>query len=203
MLLGLVIILIAAVAFLLFKDKTPKPYEGEAPRVTEETAEPVDWENKISDIKKAIGPEFLGARIEESYPLGIFQKGDITGDGAEEALVDLGSGGAYISSLVLMRMEDGKPVVVRFKQEDGKISSMMFLAGASVMNGEDAVMLPDKKAIYAGHWERDAGSSSGALVVCTVEAYQWNSQTQTFNFNSALSGEIKTEFCQKAGRLQE
>jgi len=198
-----VILLLGIIVYLVFSSRGPKPYEGQAPSVTSDSEKPIDWENKISDIRKVIGSEFLGTKIEESYSLGIFQKGDITGDGAEEALVDLGSGGAYVSSLVLMQMENSKPTIARFKQKDGEISPLMFLAGASVMNGESAVLLSEQQAIYAGHWERDNSSSSGALAICTVEVYQWNKKTKTFDFNENLNKEVQTEFCRKAEQLPE
>jgi len=165
----------------------------------EPTPKQVNWENLIPTIRTVIGPTFLGVRVEESGSLSIFQKNDITGDGVSEALVNLGSGGAYTSYLTLMRVENDTPVVAQFKQKDGKVSSLMFLAGASVMNGESVVMLPDKNAIYAGHWSRAVnGTPFGSLTNCSVEAYQWNSQTKTFDFSLTLSNEVRPGFCQKA-----
>lgn len=173
----------------------------QTPPVTspEPTPKPVNWESLIPTIRTAVGPTLLGVRVEESSSLSIFQKNDITGDSIPEALVNLGSGGAYTSYLTLMRIENDKPVVAQFKQKDGKISSLMFLAGASVMNGEGVVMLPDKNAIYFGHWSRAVnGTSFGSLTNCSVEAYQWNSQTKNFDFSLSLSNEVRLGFCQKA-----
>jgi len=173
----------------------------QTPPVTspEPTPKPVNWESLIPTIRTAVGPTFLGVRVEESGPLNIFQKNDITGDSIPEALVNLGSGGAYTSYLTLMKVENDKPVVAQFKQKDGKISPLMFLSGASVMNGESVVMLPDKNTIYAGHWSRAvSGTPFGSLTNCSVEAYQWNSQTKNFGFSLSISNEVRPGFCQKA-----
>lgn len=167
---------------------------------TTETSKPVDWKNLVPIIQTMIGPTFLGVRVGES-PISIWQTSDITGDSVPEALVYLGQGGAYTTYLTLMRIENGKPVVAQFKQKDGKISPLIFLDGASVMNGESVVMLPEKNAIYAGHWSKVVGGEPyGGLSNCKVEAYQWNSQTRIFDFSQTLSNEIRPGYCQKVAK---
>lgn len=156
------------------------------------------WENLLPTIRSVIGPTFLGIKIEETEPLSIFEKADITGDGIPEALVSLGNGSAYTIYLTLMRIENNKPEVVQFKQKDGKVSPLIFLSGASAMNGASVVMLPERKAIYAGYWNKVREDQSiEHSSNCRVEAYQWNLQTKTFDFNPKLSSEIKPDFCQK------
>lgn len=190
----LVVILVGFVIYLMLVKKPSPNSEQNPSEPVKTTAEPVEWEKETSAVRKALGPEFLDVIIEEFYPLGILQAADITGDGAEEALVDLGSGGAHTSFLALMRMENDKPAPARFKLQDGKISPLLLFSGASALNGESAELLPGKNAVYSGYWE---GDSSGGVVVCTVEAYKWNPRAETFDFDSKLSAEIKTEFCQK------
>jgi len=134
------------------------------------TLKPVNWESLIPAIRTVIGSTSLGVYVEESRPLSIVQKNDITGDGIPEALVDLGSGGAYTSYLTLMRIENNKPVIAQFKQKDGKISPLMFLYGASVMHSEYVEMLPEKNAIYAFHLSRSYNeNSSDILTKCTID----------------------------------
>jgi len=211
-LIVLVVILAGVVGYLTLIKKPTSPATTnqtpptntptqQTPPITspEPTPKSVNWESLIPTIRTVVGPTFLGMRVEESSSLSIFQKNDITGDSVPEALVGLGSGGAYTSCLTLMRIENDKPVVAQFKQKDGKISSLMFLAGASVMNGESVVMLLDKNAIYAGHWSRAvSGTPFGSLTNCNVEVYQWNSQTKNFDFSVGLSNEVRPGFCQKA-----
>lgn len=149
-------------------------------------------------MRTVLKQAFSDIRVEESRPISIGEKVDITGDGVPEALVALGTGGAYTDFFVLMRIEDDKPIVPLFKQKDGKVSMSLFLAGASVMNGETVVMFPKRNTIYAGHWSRgESGTPFGSLTNCSVEAYQWNASTKTFNFSAGLSNEIRPDFCRE------
>jgi hypothetical protein len=158
------------------------------------TPKQVNWESLIPVIRTVIEGNFLDERIELNEPLRISEESDITGDGIPEALVYLGMDGAYTWHFALMRLENDKPLAARFKRKDGKISPIIFLDGASVMNGEKVVMLPDKNAIYAGHWSkvnRREAAFRGGLTEYGVEAYQWDPQTKTFDFSPRLSDEIK------------
>lgn len=158
-----------------------------------ETPEIVDWENLVPTIQTVIGPTFLGVRVGER--MSIWQTSDITGDGVPEAIVDLGTGGAATDLFTLMRIENNKPVAARFKQKDGKISSLMFTAGAGGAGryGSAVEMLVDKKAIYSASYFAYSDESD----YCRVEAYQWNSQTKIFEFNKSLSNEIQQDYCSK------
>lgn len=163
------------------------------------SASAVNWQSLISEIREVIGPNFFDVKIEEFSPLAISEEKDITGDGVKEAFIDLGSGGAYTGYLALMKIEDSRPVLAQFRQEDGTISPVLFLEGASVMNGEAVEMLSEKNAIYSGHWSKSIdGEPFGSLTDCDAEAYQWNEQLKVFEFSKILSLEIRPEFCQKA-----
>lgn len=200
-----VVIIIGGVLYFAFVRKPvpsapiqPSPAPAPAPTSTQpapQNPKPVNWDDLIPEIRKVLAPAFMDVKIEQSSPISIFQTGDITGDGIPEALVYLGSGGAYTSYLTLMMLdENGKPVAAKFKQKNGKISTLLFLAGASVKNGQSAALAPEKKAVYSGSWRID---DSGKLAACGINAYQWNGQTKIFEFNSALSKEIKPDFCGK------
>lgn len=157
------------------------------------TSQQVSWENLIPSIRTAIGPIFLGERIEASGTLAVYAEDDLTGDGVSEALIDLGAGGAYTSSLTLMRVEQGKPVVARFKQKDGSIAPLVLLDGTSVRNGEVVKMDSLKQVLYSGSWGTDMG---GKVDSCEVVAYRWNAGTKTFDYTVAVSKEIQADFCE-------
>ena len=134
----------------------------------------------------------------QSKRIYIAQAADVTGDGIPEALVQYCHMGAYTSDVTLMRLEGGKPVVARFRGKDGKILQPSFLQGASVRNGEDVTLLPEKRAVYAIHWHT---SDSGLrLETCKVEAYVWAAQSGTFDQDGKLSKEIARGACR---RIQE
>lgn len=175
--------------------ETPSPTATPSPQS-------INWEKEIPAIRQELGPKFLDVTIEESDSLSIFEQKDITGDNIPEALVNLGAGGAYTSYMTLMRLENDRPVIAQFKQADGALGPLMFLAGGSVMNGEGVALLPDKTAIYSGHWSRAAaGDPFGGLTDCGVEAYQWNGQTKIFEYNQVLSAQVRPDFCRQADSM--
>ncbi|MGQ9513425.1 hypothetical protein [Thermodesulfitimonas sp.] len=152
----------------------------------------VDWEGLIPAIRATLGPMFLGVRLEEVYPLRIYQTSDVTGDGVKEALVNLGTGGAYTEYLTLMMVQDDKVVAARFRRADGTVSPLIFPSGASVRHGEDVTMLPAKNAILTASWSTD---ESGKVDRCEVVAYRWDPRAQLFAFNPDLSNAIKPDYC--------
>lgn len=147
----------------------------------------VSWQSQIPAIKKSLGTVFLDVRVGGITPVSIFEEKDITGDGIPEALVDLGEGGAYTSTLTLMRIEQGKPIPAKFKQRDAKVASLVFLEGSSVRNGESVNLVSDTQVIYSSAWGTDG---EGTLNSCEVAAYKWNASTKVFEFNATLSQEI-------------
>lgn len=192
----LVLIILGAAGYFVFLRKPTPPVVQPSPTPTltlspiptplQQTPKPVSWEDLIPEIRKVLGPTFMGVKIEEASPISIIRTADITGDGIPEALVYLGN----YSYLTLMRLENDKPVVAQFKKKDGKISTLLFSERLQV----GVVMLSEKNAIFDFSWSIDA---LGKLSSCSVDAYQWNSQTKIFEFNTALSKEIKPDFCSK------
>lgn len=157
------------------------------------------WQVLVPSLPSALKQSFPNCCIEPSYsppwnghyPVRIVQTADITGDGVPEALVYLGEGGAYTDYVTVMRIEGGKAVVALFKEANGKVSTRIFLQGASVKHGESVRMLPDKHAIYAMSTSAD---DYGKQTECGVGAYQWDAQHRLFVWGKLLSKQIgKTE----------
>jgi hypothetical protein len=161
--------------------------------LADSTSSNIDWRKLIPAIRESLNKD-SHARADQRG-IGIFREADITGDGIPEALVTTGDGGAYTSDITLMRIENGKPVLARFKDRDGKVSSVDFAEGSSVMHGVTVEMMPEKHALYSGHWDMD--STGKRLSDCFVDAYQWNGSAKTFDYNSTLSTELKDRFCRK------
>jgi len=153
----------------------------------------------ISEAWKALAPAIDAVLAEDSEfkacPkdsrwVEIVQTADVTGDGVDEALVQFCHIGAYTSTAALMRLEQGKPVVVRVRRKDG--SPVEFLQGASVQHGADAKLLPERNAVYQMHWN---GNESGTD--CGVEAFVWVAKSETFELRRALSKDIAKNQCPK------
>ena len=158
----------------------------------------VDWKRLMPAIETLVKRDL---RSDTRYPVQIVHTVDITGDGVPEALVNTGDGGAYTDYLTLIRVEGNKPVLARFKEKDGSVRTKLFAKGSSVMHGETVETLPEKRALYVGHWDMDA--SGQQLATCTVEAYRWNSHSSTFDYNGVLGLSLKDGFCRRiAGSLR-
>lgn len=151
-----------------------------------------DWERLMPKVREVLRTEFPNEKIEEHYRLAIAQKADVTGDGMPEALVYLGTGGAYTNGMTVMRIENEQPVVARFRQKDGKVSSIFFLEGSSVRHGNHVELRAAEHAVYSGRWTTEG---SGRIDHCTGEAYQWNSHSKTFDYSPRLSGDITKSWC--------
>lgn len=198
------VILITAVLFLKSYLKLP-PKSVNQPLIPKVEIEPkekvVDWEKLLPslmpNLQNLLQNTFPDTKYQlgEKQPVSIHKQVDITGDGIPEALINLGTGGATIDFLTLMRIENDQPVYASFKKKDGVISPMIFNVGAGGAGryGSNVEMLPDKNAIYYGEYSQYGESTD----YCFVDAYQWNPETKLFEYNPTLSKEIQKGYCQK------
>jgi len=103
------------------------------------------------------------------------------------AIVDMGTGGAYVEYYAICEYKNGKLEVANFKDKDGNIAPLFFDEGASVKheaklclgNGENSNLV-----VYQSVVDRD---DSGKVTNIEVEAYLWNSQTNMFEYSKDLS----------------
>ena len=162
----------------------------------EPTTKDIDWNGMMPKVRPVLEKQF-GEEVGEHYDVGILRSGhiaDITGDGIPEALVWLGTGGAYTSTLALMRIEDDKPVVALFRDRQGKTEPILFLEGSSVMHSNIVELLPKDRAVFQSHFEY---VGDGRLRTCDGEAYRWTPRTKTFDYDSRLSKSKSQDFCRK------
>jgi hypothetical protein len=159
------------------------------------SADTIEWKSLIPQIRKALNDTFAGQGIEENYHIQIYGTGDITGDGVQEAIVYLGTGGASTDEVTLMRIENGSPVVAKFRK-NGAAQTHIFLRGASVTHSDDFRLVPEEHAVYSMSSMTD---SEGRLARCSVTAYRWSPLTKTFDWNVQLSKQIGRNACPKLG----
>ncbi len=155
------------------------------------------WNKKLTELENLFGSSFLDIDLKSDRfmrGVSVWKEADITGDCISDVLVSLGNAGASTTNLTLVRMENNKPVIAKFKTKEGKVASLLFTEGASLLHGSDVVLLPEKNAIYQGHWMKNAVNPQ-VLDECDVEVYQWNAKTKIFEFNSQLSKEIEGDYC--------
>ena len=197
-LIVLAVILAGAVGYFALVKKSPSENQPtNNPPATTPTPKAVDWESLLPSMRTALKQAFPNERIEESRPISIYKKVDVTGDGVPEVLVNLGTGGATTDLVTSMKIENDKPIAPLFKQKDGRVSTLIFSAGAggSGRHGSTAEMLGNKNAIYSASYSKYGESAD----YCRAEAYQWNSQTKIFEYNAGLSNEVQQDYCRTAG----
>ena len=95
-----------------------------------------------------------------------------TGDDAKTILVDIGGMGASTDAIEIYRMEGGKVVYAKFRDNKGVVSDGgLFLQGASVMHLSNVMLSPKQHAIFS---IEEAGTRrDGTWDSCEVHAYEW------------------------------
>lgn len=155
------------------------------------------WDDvSIPKIREEIGKNFMEITTEQSEKFSIYKKADITGDKIDEALVALGSGGAYTEYFALMQSDNnGNPKLARFRIKDGSTDDVLFLEGTSVSHGMSVELAPSKNAIYAESWNIDPINPD--TISCEIEAYVWNKSSGLFEYNSTVGKNATDSYCSK------
>jgi hypothetical protein len=182
-----VLIVVIAAALFLFYSRTNALLTEKRP-----VLQTINWPDYIPVIKEAIKSAFPNNTIEGTRLVEVYKEGDLTGDGIPEALIYTGSGGAYTDELVLVMIENGKPVLPKFKTQDGQVSVLTFLSGSSVRHGEIVDMVSEDNIIYSVSWSMD---ETGKLETCDPEVYLWNKNTELFEYDQILSDGSKSTLC--------
>lgn len=153
----------------------------------------VNWEALISKVTEVVKKEFNGAG--SVYPIKISKTADVTGDGISEALVDLGMPGATTDLLTVLRIEEGQPIVAKFKAKDGKISVMEFTSGSGGSGRYSSFvnLMPEEYAISSGSYMAYGEPNDS----CSSDIFKWNSNTKLFEYDSGLSQESSTKRCKE------
>lgn len=114
---------------------------------------------------------------------------DLTGDGVPEAVVNWCNGGAYTDSLILMRLEKGRPVLARSRIADGNYSFIELAYGSSAMHSVSYEFHPERHAIYLIQYEFKGFDQNNRAFgqAADVDVCVWNPKTKTFNLNKKLS----------------
>lgn len=180
------IIAVAIVIFIYYKKANTLP-ASEKPAL-----QTINWEEQMPAIKEALKKEFPN-EAGGNREVGIYKEGDVTGDGVPEALIYTGSGGVYTDKLVLVMIENGKPVLVKFKTKDGQVSILTFLSGSSVRHGETADIAPADSIVYSVSWSMD---EVGNLETCDAQVYLWNKESRVFEYDQILTDGSKLTLCQ-------
>jgi len=153
------------------------------------------WQALQPDIEQSLAKEAIWKDCDKrERAIRIDQSADVTGNGAPDAIVEYCHMGAYTSDAVVMRLVNGKPVIARFREENGQIDNGGFLEGASAMHGEGVSLLSEEHAVYAIHWDT---YSQGELSACSVRAFTWIEKTSTFEWDPSVASHVSSRECPK------
>lgn len=167
---------------------------GSPPVDKARAAELAKWRTLIPTIGSVLtrqGSTCPGERMQ----VGIVDAADLAG--RDVALVDFCQGGAYTDWIVAMQLVAGRPVFARFRKANREVD-LGFAQGASVMHGKDAKLVPEKRAIYDISWDNDGLDDKGIVQLekCVVDAYAWNTQSKTFDWDAKLTKQATRSYCE-------
>lgn len=155
----------------------------------------VDWDSLMPKIQTALAAmqeHCLG----DPPDLDIMQTGDLTGDGSTVALIGCPEG-AYMRLMVVVRIEDGKPMIAKFRDEHGKATDQNLMDGASVMHGAATLLVPEQHAVLQLNWD----SEESQPFQCVGTGYVWNAQSKTFDENPKVSNPLVEIECRKEQKI--
>lgn len=196
--IGVIIALLIFMFSGMGENRNKKASTSDNTNISSSTNKTTIDENSISQIEKVIGPNFMEIKTGETDRMSIYKKADITGDSIDEALISLGSGGAYTTYFALVQIDtknNNEIKRAKFKTAEGKIDDVMFVEGASVSHGLSVEFAPSKKAIYSERWQVDPINPE--KVSCEIEAYVWNSNSGLFEYNAKVGQDATDNYCSK------
>jgi len=115
------------------------------------------WQALVPAINKVLEEHNLKCHpdwVPPSLDTRIVDAADFS-SGDSVALVDYCNRGAYTIWIVAMNLEDGRPVLSRFRNANGQEQSVEFASGSSVMHSVRVELVPGKDAIYDFHRDLD------------------------------------------------
>ncbi len=181
---GALIVVVIIGGYFIFSNYASAPTDGS-----------IEWEKQESAVKGFLLENFGNELAAATRPIGRVAKTvEVTGDTRPEALVLLGTGGAYTDDFILLKWEDGKPGLFAFLKPDGETGPLIFSQGSSVRNGMSVDFLLEESVVYTGSWGIDP---DGSLGNCEVEAFRYWSDGKQFVFDKNASEELEIDYCSR------
>lgn len=156
-----------------------------------------DWKRIAPAVSRLIQAEGIKLPSGGFSEPGLMESAYMTGDHIATAIVDLGSEGASTDAVVVIRIEQGKPMLTRFLRRNGSVATKdLFLDGASVMHSDEVRLLAEQSAVYTLSTTQDEDGKQ--MKTCKVDAYRWRSAAQAFVVDYKLAGQLRQRFCGSA-----
>lgn len=148
----------------------------------------------VSELAQDEGIKLPGGGFKEP---GLMESAYMTGDHIATAIVDLGNEGASTDAIVVIRIEQGKPMLPRFLRRNGSVATKnLFLEGASIMHSDEVRLLAEQSAIYTLSTKENEDGNQ--IKTCKVNAYRWDPAARAFVVNYNLAGQLRRRYCGSA-----
>ena len=162
------------------------------------------WEKLQPSIEAELARHQMVCDPANNWKVRVAKAVDLTGDGVPEAAIDWCNGGAYTDWLILMRIEQGRPVLAR-SREHGRYRYIELADGSSAMHSAGYEFHPEQHAVYNIELDIVDWTEKGEAkdVTARVSVYVWNPKTKTFDWNRRLSmqeSEARTDKLPKQSR---
>ena len=183
-----VILILGIIGFVIYSNTQKQ----DAPVKVAPVVTPV-FEKSLAEITLRAKEAFPEEAVTERGAITVEEKADVTGDGIEEAFIDLGTGGASVSMLSLVQSIDGKIVIANMKDIDGVVRPALFLQGASAMHQEQVGMSSVDRMVY--QLRTFVNGETGQTSSCTFEAYLWDADAGLFAYSPDASLSLSASYC--------
>lgn len=205
----IILLLALAVLLLVYIAFKPKGITTPEKETKETTSESVSNTNKESNPEFIVGSKSYNEFLLELKNLdpnagvdrnaSVESWADVTGDGVDEGLVSIGTGGSAMDSYAVIKVENGKPVLTKIKDENGNTSyfSGMSGSGGSGRYGGMTGLLPEQNSLYTSSY-MVYGSIDD---YCGASVYTWNSGTKMFEYKKTLSKQKTDEILVMCNQL--
>ncbi len=224
-LLGILIVVLIAIGIILVKGQLNRDYRSEInqqnaldsagnysnspistnnsnpPTSNTATSNPVKQVNWKSVTSSSVFNLYKNAGLSvgsDDKPT-LLQEVDLTGDGTPEAMFSASTGNAS-SSAILMSNSDGSVSLAKTKGKDGKIEYAEVWEAGMATYSMGYKLLPNEKGFYTDLRSASSGEENGDVIIfrCnpdSIAAYQWNSKTNLFEYNSTLTAKYTAIEC--------
>lgn len=223
-LLGILIIVLIAIGIILVKGQSNHDYRTEINRqntlnsagnysnnpapvntqnpssvtTTSNSTKQVNWKSVTSSSVFNLYKN-AGLSVGDDDKPTLLKEIDLTGDGIPEAIFSASTGNAS-SSVILISNSDGSVSVAKTKDKNSKIGNAEVWEAGMATYSMGYKLLPNEKGFYTDSRSASSGEENGDVIIfrCnpdSIAAYQWNSKTNLFEYNSTLTAKYTAIEC--------
>ncbi len=169
-----------------------------ASRTAHNVISKTEWKRIAPAVSRLAQAEDIGGiKLPGPAEPGLMESAYMTGDHVATALVDLGGRGASTDAVVVIRIEQGKPMLTRFLRRNGSVATKdLFLDGASVMHSDEVRLLAEQSAVYT--LSTTLSEDGKRIKTCKVNAYRWHPTMRAFVVDHDLAGQLRQHYCRLA-----